>query len=87
MKLTKLTVVEMIQRAEDGGHPASNEANAFTHGDAVYIVSKRELLSLFYELRPRPPNRRIKKLIEEILADDQYVARDGGADAADLPER
>lgn len=85
MKLKTLKTYEMIQRAELGGHPTPN-GEMFEHGDTVYVVSKRELLSLFYEILPTVHDRRLQRLISKILREDSYIARDGGLTDADLPD-
>lgn len=55
--------IEFIQRSENGGHPVPHEANrqdggepVFGHGEAVYVVSKRELMSLLYRAKSWIPD-------------------------------
>lgn len=85
---------EMIQRATDGGFPIPNDG-MIGHGESVYVVSKRELISLLYRCKSvmcMPPPRAedslylnwasVKREIEEILTDDFFLAR-----GPDLPER
>lgn len=69
---------EFIQRAGNGGFPIPNGESGFTHGDAVFVVKKRELLSLLY--RVIPIDEETRKEIEELLKEDTFVAR-----SPDLP--
>lgn len=41
---------ESIQRAENGGHPAPNDAG-IGHGEPVYVVKKRELMEFALGVR------------------------------------
>lgn len=85
--------IEFIQRSWSGGHPVPHEANrtdqgepTFGHGEAVYVVSKRELMGLLYRVRGAVlkedgfGSQNLQE-IDEILMEDEFVAR-----GPDLPE-
>jgi hypothetical protein len=82
--------VEYQQRSEHGGFPTENGVGAFEHGESVYIVSKRELMSLLYRARlyVAPHTAEVKgtfvppgaalllREIDEILMEDVFVERE-----------
>lgn len=86
MRLKKLRIVEYIQRAELGGNPTRNSDNLFDHGEGVFVVSKRELIALFYEVLPFVKDDRLQNILNSVLAYDCFIARDGGSDGVDLPD-
>jgi len=68
-----MKIYEMIQSAYDGGSPAPNW-EGFEHGEPVYIIKKRELLSLLYRVTPK--DKATQKEIAEILKEDTFICRE-----------
>lgn len=68
---------ETIQKSSLGGSPVGNKGCPFEHGEPVYIVSKRELISLLYDLREHLPEGHPRlEDVNELLAKDDFVFRE-----------
>jgi len=81
-----LKTYEFVQSATDGGHPVPS-GQGFTHGDAVYVVSKRELMEFMAGVRPMiidwvenqyteapPVAVEAIAIIDKVLANNQFMA-------------
>lgn len=79
-----MKLYEFVQSATDGGHPVPN-GQGFTHGDPVYVVSKRELMEFMAGVRPMVDDWTDTTLhgaaaaeaietIDKVLAENQFVA-------------
>lgn len=81
-----LKLYEFVQSATDGGHPIPN-GQGFEHGEAVYVVSKRELMEFMAGVKPiilgyvdlqftKVPAdcEEALAIIDKVLAENQFIA-------------
>lgn len=85
--------LELIQTAAGGGFPVGNQYGVFQHGDPIYIISKRQLISLLYQVRQGvlsykniDTRDRLLSQIDGILQDDGFVIRGSDDPAESLPD-
>lgn len=69
-----MKTVEFVQTYYNGGFPVDNQDSPFGHGTPVYVVSKRELLSLVY--RVTASDDITKAELAELLKEDKFIQRE-----------